>query len=485
MDSTEEHSIHEEKLTSTYDDKTKKVNEKDTNNNDDYDVNNDNYDGEEEEEDDDNEEEDDDDDDDDDEEEDDDDDNDNDGEEEKDDDNDGEEEEDDDDNVDEEEKDDDNDGEEEKDDDNDGEEEEEDDDNVDEEEKDDDNDDEEVEEDDDDGEEEEEDDNDGEEEEDEDNNDGVKEDVDNDGEEENDDDDSEEENNDDNDGEEEDDDDHDGKEAPREVDNELLALVIQTNNKLKELGYNSLIINSNIAQENDSSQERWERRISSNTTTSKYANIEKLAQNTIFHSLDISELSNEITTQLEQAIVNYLGRNSIGYIMNNYNEGKKENREKNKQSEVIQYYASLLKCPQELEQKIKNLATKIIKTYDESLHVGKNNSNKQRTQTSFKHKKQQYFVNNKKGYTCGKNIDKEQLPEQSTINTTMTTNITSRNNLNIIYAFPDLDYNGKQLYQKKPKLEMFKNIYINAGMQIPGEIEKDEIEGEEEIDEEE
>lgn len=34
---------------------------------------------------------------------------------------------------------------------------------------------------------------------------------------------------------------------------------------------------ANIAQENDSSQERWERRISSNTTTSKYANIEKLA----------------------------------------------------------------------------------------------------------------------------------------------------------------------------------------------------------------
>ncbi|CAB4438035.1 unnamed protein product [Rhizophagus irregularis] len=45
--------------------------------------------------------------------------------------------------------------------------------------------------------------------------------------------------------------------------------------------------------------------------------------------------------------------------------------------------------------------------------------------------------------------------------------------------------NGKQLYQKKPKLEMVKNIYINAGMQIPGEIEKDEIEGEEETDEEE
>lgn len=34
---------------------------------------------------------------------------------------------------------------------------------------------------------------------------------------------------------------------------------------------------ANIAQENDSSQERWERRISSNTTASKYANIEKLA----------------------------------------------------------------------------------------------------------------------------------------------------------------------------------------------------------------
>ncbi|RGB22661.1 hypothetical protein C1646_775738 [Rhizophagus diaphanus] len=181
-----------------------------------------------------------------------------------------------------------------------------------------------------DGEEEEDDDDDGEEEE---------KDDDNDGEEEDDDDnDDEEEEDDGNDGEEEeDDDDNDGKEAPREVDNELLALVQTQGAWLQQFNY-------------------------------------KL------------ELSNEITTQLEQASDDVERRRySIGYIiMNYYNEEKKETEKKTSKTED--------------EKRVRD---NVIR---DTCRVGveKNNPNKQRTQTSFKNKKQQYFVNNKKDYMCGK-----------------------------------------------------------------------------------